>query len=451
MPKPIVHIVHHIDTEGPLCEPLNELFVRLEKTLGHPINLPPTKDSLKQLQSKDFIFINLEVNTLLKKLVDPFYLNFKTDWGELDRMLDRIMASDYRNNFKDSFGNGWVFNWHLLDHVGFETNPRFRAMGYSHVFNFYKNKIEATQSYQDSLQWHFHPIPFSKAANISATSYTNSMHELQQVVCRRLIDHNWFPVVNRAGFHTVRPDSNWWLEQWLPFDPSNQAMATDNVAFSDNINGRFGDWRGAPDDWSLYNPDWLDWRKKGNMKRTIARCLNLNTRFRNIDSTELHKAFKRAETTGKDVYVGIDNHDYREMSTEMEDFYAMLLPVANSYSNVDFAFSETISAFRKCLDYQDKDIISQKLNFDIALDNETLSIQLINGELFGPQPFLGILTKTGQYYTDNFDFGLRSDDGVNRTFYYSFDYLTIDIKNISQIAVASNDKFGNTCIKRIKL
>ncbi len=445
MTKPIVHIVHHVDTEGPMREPLDELFERIENTLGHALKLEPTKENLLKLQSLEFVFINNEINQLLKKLIDPKLLSFKNNWDEVDEMLNRILIPSYRNKFKDSFGKGWIYNWHLLDHVGFETNPRYRILGYGAIFNLYNDKLKNLKIEEDSLQWHFHPIPFNKAAHTSAISYMNSAHELQQVMCRRLIDSNWFPVVNRAGFHTVRPDSNWWLEQWLPFDASNQAMNNDNTGFNDNINGRFGDWRGAPDDWSLYNPDYNDWRKKGNMNRTIARCLNMNTRFRNIDGKELQKAFNLANSSGKDVYVGITNHDFREMSIEMVSFYEVLKQVASENKTVDYSFSDTITAFRKCIGFSNEEISKYKINFDIELRNNTLNVSINNGDLFGPQPFIGILTKDGRYLTDNFNFG----EIGNKQFYYTFDFLTVPIQNVKTIAVASNDKYGNSCIKRI--
>lgn len=443
--KPTVHIVHHIDTEGPLCEPLDELFERIENTLGVSLNLLPTIENLRAIQSGKVELSSKENTELLQKLTNPNLLNFKNNWGEVDEMLDRVLSEQFRNSFKDSKGNGWIYNWHILDHVGFETNPRGRAMGYNQVFNFYKLKLNTPAAKKDSIQWHFHPVPFNRAAHTSATSYMNSAYELQQVMCRRLIDHNWFPVVNRAGFHTVRPDSNWWLEQWLPFDASNQATESDNTAFNDNINGRFGDWRGAPDTWEIYHPHPADWRKKGNMNRAIARCLNMNTRFRNIDSSELKKAFDRALKTGQDVYVGITNHDFREMSTEITDFYKLLKPVAEQYEGVDFEFSETIHAFRACLGYSEEIIKDEAIDFSIVLDNNTLKVKLNNGTFFGPQPFIGILTKEGRYLTDNFNFG-EPDSGE---FYYTFDFLTIPLEHIKTIAVASNDKYGNTCIKRI--
>ncbi|MDI1235674.1 MAG: hypothetical protein PSX81_15465 [bacterium] len=447
MTKPTVHIVHHVDTEGPMREPLDELFERIENTIGHPLNLSPTKENLQLLQSSEFVFINSEIDQLLKKLIDPKLLSFKNTWNEVDEMLDRILTAEYRNKFKDSYGNGWIYNWHLLDHVGFDTNPRYRILGYSGIFDLYKTKLKKLNITQDSLQWHFHPIPFNKAAHTSAISYMNSAYELQQVMCRRLIDSNWFPVVNRAGFHTVRPDSNWWLEQWLPFDASNQAMANDNTGFNDNINGRFGDWRGAPDDWSLYHPDLYDWRKRGNMRRTISRCLNMNTRFRNIDTVELSRAFQLAEKTGRDVYVGITNHDFREMSVEMEAFYEILKDVAAENTNVNFAFSNTIHAFQKSSGFSEVEILNSKIDLKVELINDTLKVEVINGEIFGPQPFIGLLTKDGRYLTDNFNFG----ETGSKTYYYTFDFLTLPIENLKTIAVASNDKYGNTCIRKIDL
>ena len=58
---------------------------------------------------------------------------------------------------------------------------------------------------------------------MSATSYSNSTDVLYEIITRRIIDNNWFPTVNRAGFHTVRRDSSVFLEEWIPFDYSNQA------------------------------------------------------------------------------------------------------------------------------------------------------------------------------------------------------------------------------------
>lgn len=440
--KPIVHIVHHVDTEGPLYEPLSDLFQRIGEVLGEKIDLLPTKENLRLLQSKEFVFKDEMCDKRLKKLVDPHLIDLKSTWTEIDAMLNKILSVSYRQQFVDSFGGGWIYNWHILDHAGFQTNPRRRDMGYLSIFNYYEEKLKITGSFQDGLHWHFHPVPFNKAANISATSYFNSAYELQQILCRRLIEKKWFPVVNRAGFHTVRPDSNWWLEQWLPFDASNQAMDSDNDSFTDNVYGRFGNWSGAPSDWSLYNPDLYDWRKKGVLKRTIARCLNLNTRFRNITVAEIEKAFELAERTGQDVYLGVTNHDFREMSTEQEAFYVMLLAASAKYPDVNYRFSEAIEAFRNCIGYTTDEALANKLEISTEWSDKTLILRITKGELFGAQPFLAIKTFEGMYLTDNFDFG----DINAETFYYTFDSITLPKEHVRKLVIAANDKYGNTCI-----
>ena len=61
------------------------------------------------------------------------------------------------------------------------------------------------------------------------------------------------PSTYRPGFHTIRPDSNWFLEQWIPFDFSNQSTKNEGNQ-PDLIGGRWGDWRRAPNSWKPYHP-----------------------------------------------------------------------------------------------------------------------------------------------------------------------------------------------------
>lgn len=434
-----VYICHHIDTEGPLWEPITELFDRLK--LIFDINLEPTYDNLQKLQNGK-IPLDKEIKDSVLKTVDPHTLSFKRNWGQIEEMLLRIMDDKFRNQFKDSFGGGWIYNWHIMDHVGFgEINPRHRDYGYGNIYDFYKYIIDITNSKNDAIHWHFHPIPFRKEANIPATSYDNSMHVLLDIITHRLIDKNVFPVVNRAGFHSERIDSNFFLEQWIPFDPSNQSVEEQfqPKGQKDLENGRYGDWRGAPTDWDLYHPDIYDWRKKGNMNRWIARILNMKARHRNISEYEIEKAFVKAQR-GENVYLGITDHDWREMSEEIDDFRAKLKIVSAKYPDVCFKYSESVDAFRNVIGYTKEEITDNKLELIGSFENNVLKVKTINGMLFGPQPYLSIKTKTGEYYHDNFDF---QEKGV---FTYTFDSYTIKMDEIEIIKVAGNDKYGNQCI-----
>ncbi len=431
-----VYICHHVDTEGPLHEDIKELFNRLKNIFD--IDLEPTKENLKMLQNGD-IKVDDKLKKELRLVIEPHTINFHGNWNDIERMLLKIMSKDFRNQMLDSTGNGWIYNWHIMDHIGFVDNPRHRDMGYLNIFNFYENIIKTTESKKDALHWHFHPIPFYKQANIPATCYDNSMYEIHQVITRRLIEKKWFPKVNRAGFHTERVDSNFFLEQWIPFDPSNQAVETDNMPQEqrDMINHRYGDWIGAPADWSLYHPSLYDWRKKGNLNRVIARVLNMKSRHRNITAKEIEKAFEKAHN-GENVYLGITNHDWRDMSVEINEFRILLKEVTKKYPNVNFKFSESTDAFRTVMGYNNKEIENSRIVFDIDIKNNVLFLKVKNGELFGPQPYLAIKTVNGDYFHDNFDFGK-----FKKEYFYTFDSYTLELNKISKIAVASNDKYGN--------
>lgn len=435
--KPIVYIVHHVDTEGPLYESIEETFIRLESILGITLPLKPSKENLDKLRAEGIEGISPEVTAKIRIITEPHLLEYKKSWTEVDEMLYRILSLEFRNKYKDSFGNGWIFNWHIMDHVGFTTNPRHRDMGFLNIFDHYELILAETGSDKmDEINWHFHPVSFTKQANVSATSYENCYDTIHQILTRRLIEKSWFPIVNRAGMHTERPDSNWFLEQWMPFDASNQSINDDDYTG----NGRFGDWKGAPDDWSIYHPDIYDWRREGACNRYIARCLNLKTRFRNINKEELNKAFIKARETKSNVYLGITDHDFREISVEIASFYQMLLEVHSKFEDIDFKFSKSTIAFKEVLGLPE----DKRIDMDAVIIGNLLKIEFVQGEPFGPQPYLAIKTKSGEYRHDNMDFG-----EFKKVYFYTFDEETTNLDDVDSLVVASNDRYGNQCIKRI--
>ena len=433
-----VYIVHHVDAEGPLYESREELFRRIQSIFN--IELEYNENTLSKLQNRKINLNGMEDEVAIA--VDPHVIGFKSTWKEIDEMLDNIMCDSYRNQFLDSNGNGWVYNWHCVDHVGYKNNPRKRNLGYLKIFDFYAKKLEDTNSTRDAIHWHFHPINFFGDAHLSATSFNNSMYYLLQIITRRIIDRNWFPCVNRAGFHSERPDSHVFLEQWLPFDASNQSVTSKNAPKCQNdlIDGRFGDWRWAPSDWSIYHPKHENYQLQGSCNRVIARVLNMKSRHRSITIEEIEKAFRKA-TESMNVYLGITNHDWREMSIEIDEFHGMLKKVALKYPNIKYIFSDALTAFRRIL-FKNDDIDKNKIDLHAYVQQRTkgiakLNVEVTNGALFGPQPWLAIKTKDNKYLTDNFDIAVP-----NIHYSYTFDKQTIDISDIKAIAVASNDKYG---------
>ncbi|MDX1548172.1 MAG: alpha-L-fucosidase, partial [Rhodothermales bacterium] len=395
-----VYVVHCIDTEGPLHESVEATFGRL-KEIFH-LDLEPSVDLLRRLQAGAVDLGGLE--TAVQKVVDPHLLDYKATWDQVDAMLETLLSPNFRTRTCDTDGQGWVYNWFCVDHVDYAVNPRRRDLGYHNIFDHYRSMIRETGSGQDGLHFHYHPHAFRSEAHRNATHWWASSGTLHQVLSRRVIDRHWFPAAHRPGFHVIRPDSHWFLEQFIPFDFSNQAMAPtpDDAAQDGLAGGRFGDWRRAPATWQPYHPAHDDYQAPGDCRRWIARCLNVGTRFRLVTERDVRQAFEEARD-GRPVVLGITNHDFRDMGPDVEQVRAMLTRVAPDYPGVSFRFSEAVQAMRDALDLPAQPPC--ELEMTLTAGGEGAHVLEVHSPTptFGPQPWLALKTVTGTYHHDNFD------------------------------------------------
>lgn len=428
----IVYIVHCVDTEGPLYESIEATFKRIKDTFG--IQLEPTYDNLEKLQNED---IPLKVDKkAVANMVKLENLDYRDSWDKIDEMLDEITSQEFRNKFTDSFGDGWIYNWFCMDHVGFTgENPRRRDMGYHNIFDHYVRYNKRNDIIQDMIQWHFHPLPIIKDAHRSGTSYVSSS-QVFEILARKIIDRKWFPAVFRPGFHTERPDSNWFLEQWIPFDYANQAIKGRKTDQPDQAEGRFGDWSRAPTEWKVYHPHHDDYQKEGDCRRWIARCLNIQTRMKNIREEDIRDGFERAKS-GKPALISFTNHDFRDMKSRVNKVRNMIQSVSNDFPDVKFKYCNAIQGMRKAIGVND----TKRPNFDIKINEKKGSTTIVTeskNDIFGPQPFFAIKTKTGEYIWQNMDF-----QGKNQ-WSYTFDFHTLEFEAVEKIGVAANTKSGVT-------
>jgi hypothetical protein len=430
---PLLHIVHCIDTEGPLKETLKDTFSRINKI--YKTKLKPTKSNLVKIQNRK---INLGNNmNAIAEMVSPKLLNYNYSWKKLNKMLKIVSSNKFRKITLDSYGNGWKYSWHCLDHF-LKKNPRRKTLGYGKIFNFYKNFLK-TNHLKDELNWHFHPLSINQNPLAAATSYNNSMGLLTYIMCRRIIDHQWFPVVNRPGFHSIRPDSHLFLEQWIPFDYSNQSHDEINNQLDLSFN-RFGDWSRAPTTWSGYHPDIKDYQKQGYCNRIIFRCLNLGTRLRNIREKDIIDAFNQAKKDGKAI-LAIATHDFRDFSEDLISFKLLLKKIKNRFKNVNIKFSGAEEAAKDLYDKK-----NQKLKFKVSLKKNRVLINLVSGSIFGAQPFLAIKDIRNNYYHDNLDV-VKPE----KIWSYVLDEQTIEKNKVSKIGVGSAGKYGGYYVKTIDL
>lgn len=428
----ILHIVHCVDTEGPLHESLDATSERLEKTFGLTYkNL--TYEKLLSLQKGEKIPDDLKVQVMA--FLSPQRMHYNRTWADIDNMLEEMMSLDWRNNLSDDFGNPYRFNWFIVDHVGFDNaNPRRRALGYHTIYDYYSEKIRL-KNLDDKIYWHFHSTSFFHECHKTSNNFSFSNHHLQ-VLSRRIIDKLDFPVAYRPGAHTERPDSNLFLEQWIPFDYGNQGMPEkeEDKKQKDISGGRYGDWRRAPTAWGIYHPDFYDYQKNGGMKRYLARCLNLGSRLREINDEEIEKAFKQVDN-GSNTILSVTNHDEREMRNDIDHFMHKVRNMQQKYPDVKIKHSNAVDAIRDiaAISYE------PPTNLNISFDNNTIQITA-DKAIWGPQPYFCFKTKDKRYIHENLDYhgGLKWS--------YVFDDDTIRLDQIEKIGLATHDNFGNTSV-----
>ena len=315
-------------------------------------------------------------------------------------------------------------------------------MGYHNIFEHYRQLIRETGSSQDGLHFHYHPHSFRREAHRCATHWWASSDSLHQILSRRIIDHHWFPAAHRPGFHVIRPDSHWFLEQHIPFDFSSQAMVDDGLdgAQFGVSGGRFGDWRRAPATWEPYHPSTDDYQVPGNCRRWIARCLNVGTRYRLLDERDVRQAFGEA-AEGKPVVLAVTNHDFRDMSPDINGVRELVQRVASDFPGVPFLFSEAVAAMRSALNLEP--LPPCELDLEIQRINDSTHVLRVRSTTptFGPQPWLALKTAGGNYHFDNFDIDVPFHE-----WRYVFDDETFQISALNAIGVAANNAFGATTV-----
>lgn len=444
MSKATVCVVHCVDTEGPLYESLDARFERLEAMLG-VTGLSRTPETLEQLQQGRIPLGGQE--GLVQQVLSSHLTNYMDDWARLGAMLACAMADDFRMKVPDSFGEPYVYSWFCVDHIGYESNPRRRTLGYHAIFDYYRDLLRARHETRDGLHWHFHPMSTYREAHRCATSLLSSPHIVQSLA-RRILERHWFPSCCRCGFQAERPDMHWFLEQYIPFDFTNTAVEDPASldAQADFAHGRFGDWRLAPADWSVYHPSHDCYQRPGQCRRWIARALNVLNRFANIDASEVEKAFSRAGR-GQPTLLAIASHDFRDLAPEVDYFRGLLADVSRRYPDVPFKYCEAREAFR-AVAYNSAHGPPLELRVSLERDHagrpRALTVDTVQGRVFGPQPFLAIKTRSQRFIHDNLDFSTDL-----RSWRYVFDVETVLPEDLAMVGIGANDEYGHTWVDSI--
>lgn len=429
-------LVHCVDTEGPLYESLTATFERVNQTFD--FDFKPSTAQLKRLRAGKDLPDKLQAKVM--DFVSSDRLNYNSTWTEVDVMLHELMSDKWRMQHADDFGNGYIFSWFVMDHVGYTTNPRQRALGFHSVYAHYKEMLAEYLPKQDALYWHFHPVPFSYAANRASCNYSFTSYHIESI-SRRVLDHLDFPAAFRPGLHCERPDIHMFLEMWIPVDYGNQGMPATNEdeLQKDVFGGRFGDWRRAKSEWGVYHPDWYDYQKNGSMKRYIARCLNLNARLRAITEEEIEKAFQQVQN-GEPTILSVTSHDQNKMAAPITEYMDRIRMVQQRYPEVKICHANAIDAVRHVCNVPSQ----QPVNLQFSWSKNRLDV-VSDKDIWGPQPWMCFKTLDGRYLHENMD------RQAGNHWSFTFDIDSIELQSLDAIAFATNDNYFNSSVYRLSI
>ena len=152
-----------------------------------------------------------------------------------------------------------------------------------------------------------------------------------------------------------------------------------------------------------------DYQIEGNCNRWISRCLNIGTRFANINLAEVERAFKEV-SDGKNVVLSFADHDFRDLRKDVKEAYEMISTVQKN-PNIKFKYSEAGQAMRESLNLENKKHC--EINMELKKVNEKAHVLMVqsNIDIFGSQPYLSIKTFDGKYFYDNLIFKFLKENG----------------------------------------
>lgn len=420
-----LYVVHCVDAEGSLYESLSATFERLRKIGIY--GLSETEETIHKLQRQGLDLGGREAE--IASFLAPHRLNYMDNWNKLEKMIRKVTSQKFRSKYLDSLRQPYKFSWFIMDFVGFKTNPRRRPEGFHVMWDWY-NGLLKNQTFGDGFFWHFHTVPATREGTEYNPCWTNNDYH-EQVLCRRIIERDWFPSVFRSGASIEGLDLSFWLEMFIPFDFSNSSVP---VRF--NEERIHGDWRNAPTDWSGYHPNFYDYRIPGTMRRSIFRCLEIDNGRHRLNKNDVIGAFEQANK-GNPAVLAFSNHDRRDMEPEIDYMHNLLTACSQNYPEVEWSYQNALDAVR----------LTKRLNTchgnNLYLSKKK-GLLWISSEVptFCLLPFVAVKDKSGIFYRDN-----PMQESANRKWVYKIRHP--EKAEIIGVAVTYPD--GSVEIKKVSI
>ena len=152
--------------------------------------------------------------------------------------------------------------------------------------------------------------------------------------------------------------------------------------------------------------------------------MNIGTRHRILEKKHINEAFYEADKYGSAI-LAFTNHDFRDIERDINNVRKNIYKIKNNYPNVKLIYSGANNAAKKHLKLK-----HNKIKFKLNIHSNKLIVEVLDGVIYGPQPFLAIKSKDGVYYHDNFDIVDH-----RKKWSYTLDNQTIELKYIEKLVL----------------
>ena len=132
--RPLVHVVHCVDTEGPLEETIEATFDRLNRRFG--LDLEPSFALLSRLQNQEMDLGGLEEE--MARFIAPRRLDYLSLWRQVEESVAAVSNPRFRREHADPSGGPYTLTWFIIDVVGYRDNPRRKAEGFHVIWDAYQ-------------------------------------------------------------------------------------------------------------------------------------------------------------------------------------------------------------------------------------------------------------------------------------------------------------------------
>lgn len=353
--------------------------------------------------------------------------------------VEKMMGSDFRNQYIDSFGGKIKISWFLQTQEMFCHTIPANCTVVNDLMKTYGPQIAsngdyiAWHSHFDDYASHIYPKPWwDQITTFNGTQYTHGTDQqlMEKALATIMIDQKVFPSIYKSGWAWENTDVSNWLENVMPYDYSNISPIKNLYSYDPYEN--MYDWSRASQAWTPYHPSTTDYQVAGSMKRSIFRCIPSS------GSPLVIYAFQQAVSNGM-TSACFTTHSFSQPTKNLT-YAADIKAAQNAYPTIKYKYVTSLEAAQAMQGYNDTTPPT------LFITNAGKAFLISSDEPIFGYPYAAVKTKDGQYIrVQPMSATAKAvpDDGE---FHWVF-----NLENVSyaQVVFGASDYAGNTFLSDV--